>query len=118
VTQYLPETAAEDIFAYAGTLPAGSRLVFTYMPNSVINSARHVRRARRLQWQTGFDPQLLGQHLAAQGLTLRPVSPVTPRVRAMSRARHARPGVERNTVRTAGRLPCRPEAASACARVP
>src|SRR5258708_6508145 len=34
---------------------------------------------------------------------LRPVSPVTPRVRAMSRARQARPGVEDNTVQTAAR---------------
>src|SRR5262245_39515265 len=34
---------------------------------------------------------------------LRPLSLVMARVRAMSRARHARPGVERKRVRTAGR---------------
>lgn len=70
VSQYLPETAVEDIFAYAGTLPAGSRLVFTYMPNSVINSAQHARRARHLHWQTSFDPPHLSQRLAAHGLRL------------------------------------------------
>jgi methyltransferase (TIGR00027 family) len=70
VSQYLPGTAVEEILGYAGRLPGGSRLVFTYLPDDVIDGARHARRARRLAWQTGFDPRLLGRHLAAHGLTL------------------------------------------------
>lgn len=70
VSQYLPEAAVDRIFAYAGTLPVGSRLVFTYMPTRVVRSARYARRARRLRWQTGLDPQVLGQRLATHGLTL------------------------------------------------
>jgi methyltransferase (TIGR00027 family) len=68
VSQYLPETTVKSIFAYAAELPAGSRIVFTYLPPSVL--AREPRRARTLHWQTGFEPARVGEVLAAAGLTL------------------------------------------------
>jgi len=50
----------------------------------------------------GQQPSAGPLRLCTQKL-LRPLSPVMPRVRAISRARHARSGVERKRVRTAGR---------------
>lgn len=70
VTPYLPRPAVERTLAFAGTLAPGSRVVLTYMPQSVIDGAEHARRARDLGWQTGFDPARFGEHLAGHGLTL------------------------------------------------
>lgn len=70
VSQYLPRASVEDVFAFAGTLAAGSRVVFTYLPQRVFDEARFARWVRRYQWQTGFDPIRLGAHLATHGLTL------------------------------------------------
>ena len=70
VSQYLPRAAAEETLAFAGTLAPGSLLVFTYMPQSVIDGQKYARQVRRFQWQTGFDPAGLAAHLATHRLTL------------------------------------------------
>jgi O-methyltransferase involved in polyketide biosynthesis len=70
VTQYLPRTVVDGIFAYAGSLPTGSRLVFTYLPTAVLDDPEQARRVRRFHWQTGFDPADVSRHLADRGLTL------------------------------------------------
>jgi methyltransferase (TIGR00027 family) len=70
VLQYLPPPTADTIFAYAGSLPPGSRLIFTYLPEEVLHAPRHARRVRRLRWQTAFDPARLPALLATHGLTL------------------------------------------------
>ncbi|MFF5295284.1 class I SAM-dependent methyltransferase [Paractinoplanes globisporus] len=70
VTQYLPRTVVDSIFAYAGSLPTGSRLVFTYLPKTVLDDPEQARRVRRFHWQTGFDPADVPRHLADRGLTL------------------------------------------------
>jgi methyltransferase (TIGR00027 family) len=70
LTQYLPLTVVDDIFAYAGSLPDGSRLIFTYLPSRVLAAKRHARRVRRFGWQTGFEPGDLGRRLRERGLTL------------------------------------------------
>ncbi|GIF03980.1 S-adenosyl-L-methionine-dependent methyltransferase [Actinoplanes siamensis] len=70
VLQYLPAQAADSLFAFAGGLPAGSRLIFTYLPEEVLRAPRHARRVRHFHWQTGFDPARLPDLLTAHGLTL------------------------------------------------
>jgi len=70
VTQYLPLAVVEDIFAYAGSLPAGSRLVFTYLPRAVLDDPRQAAQVRRFGWQTGFEPAEMPRFLADRGLTL------------------------------------------------
>lgn len=54
----------------AGTLSAGSRLVFTYMRNSVITCARYSRRATACSGRQCFAPRIFGEHPAAHCLTL------------------------------------------------
>ena len=71
VSPYLSGATVEETLAFAGTLAVGSRLVFSYIPRSVLDGTRYAGWVRRLNWQTGFDPALLGGHLATHGLTLR-----------------------------------------------
>jgi methyltransferase (TIGR00027 family) len=70
VSHYLPAVAVDEVLAYAGSLPAGSRFVFTYLPRSVAEDPRHARWARRLRWQSSFDPAELSMRLTGLGLTV------------------------------------------------
>jgi methyltransferase (TIGR00027 family) len=56
VSQYLSRSEADDTIGFAGALAAGSRLAFTYVPQTVIDSPRHARTVRRMSWRTGYDP--------------------------------------------------------------
>jgi methyltransferase (TIGR00027 family) len=71
VSLYLPVSAVDDIIAYAGSLRAGSRFIFTYLPRSAAGEPAYARWVDRLHWQTAFDPPELAARLAAAGLTVR-----------------------------------------------
>jgi methyltransferase (TIGR00027 family) len=68
VSLYLPAGAVEEILAYAGGLPTGSRLVFTYLSRAVADDPGNGRWARVLRWQTAFDPSELARGMAGHGL--------------------------------------------------
>ena len=70
VLPYLPRVTAEEIFACAGGLASGSRLVFSYLRQDVLESDLYAKRAREFSWQTGFPPERLGALLAAHRLDL------------------------------------------------
>lgn len=70
VSMYLPGVAAEEVLAYAAGLPQGSRFILTYVPRAVAEDPRHAGWARRLHWQTVFDPAELARRLARDGLRL------------------------------------------------
>jgi O-methyltransferase involved in polyketide biosynthesis len=70
VSLYLPGGAVEQILAYAASLPPGSRFVLTYLPRAVAEDPRYARWARRLHWQTAFDPPELARRLAGHGLSV------------------------------------------------
>jgi methyltransferase (TIGR00027 family) len=70
VSMYLPMAAVEQIFAFAGSLARGSRLVFTYVTLATLTGARSGWFARRFRWLSGFDPATLAQRLAPYGLDL------------------------------------------------
>jgi O-methyltransferase involved in polyketide biosynthesis len=59
-----------ELFAYAGSLPRGSRFVLTYLSRAVAEDPRHARWQRRLKWQTAFSPSEVGALLEAHGLTV------------------------------------------------
>jgi methyltransferase (TIGR00027 family) len=68
VSLYLPGAAVEEVLAYAGSLPPGSRLVFTYLPRAIADDPLYARWGRRLHWQTAFGPPEVAERLAAHGL--------------------------------------------------
>jgi methyltransferase (TIGR00027 family) len=68
VSMYLRAEAVDALFAYAGGLPPGSRLVFTYLPRDVAENVRCAWWGRRLRWQTAFRPAELAAQLAGHGL--------------------------------------------------
>jgi methyltransferase (TIGR00027 family) len=70
VSMYLPMAAVEQIFAFAGSLAPGSRLVFTYVTLATLTGDRSGWFARRFRWLSGFDPASLPQHLAPHRLTV------------------------------------------------
>lgn len=70
VSLYLPAEAVQQLFAYAGSLPAGSRLILTYLPRVIAEDPRYARWRRRLKWRTAFDPAELAERLAGHGLTV------------------------------------------------
>jgi methyltransferase (TIGR00027 family) len=70
VSQYLSRSEADGTTRFAGALAAGSRLVFTYVPQAVIDSPRHAKTVSRMRWRTGYDQATLRTHLGAQGLDL------------------------------------------------
>ncbi|WP_305784094.1 SAM-dependent methyltransferase [Symbioplanes lichenis] len=57
VSMYLP--SLEHVLAYAGSLPPGSRFIFTYLPRGVFEDPRQSGWRRRLHWQTAFEPSAL-----------------------------------------------------------
>jgi methyltransferase (TIGR00027 family) len=69
VAQYLPEASVSRVFDWAGSLPGGSQVIFTYLPRRVIE--QRARGARRYGWLSAFDPDRLGAVLAGHGLVLR-----------------------------------------------
>ncbi|MEV6493945.1 SAM-dependent methyltransferase [Actinoplanes sp. NPDC051633] len=69
VTMYLPDEAVERVFAYAGTLPAGSRVILTYLPRDVADRAENDRWSRRLRWRSAYHPHEVAARLAVHGLT-------------------------------------------------
>jgi methyltransferase (TIGR00027 family) len=70
VLPYLPRATTEETFAYAGGLAPGSRLVFSYLQQDVLNSDRYAERAKQFSWQTGLPPEQLAALLAAHHLEL------------------------------------------------
>jgi methyltransferase (TIGR00027 family) len=70
VSMYLPRDAVEQILAFAGTMAAGSRFVFTYFLQSVFESARLAKAVERYEWLSGFDPEQLAGLFAERGLDL------------------------------------------------
>jgi methyltransferase (TIGR00027 family) len=70
VSQYLSRPEADNTLRFAGTLPTGSRLVFTYVPQSIFSDPRHAKTVTRLQWRTAFNPDRLAADLNAHGLHL------------------------------------------------
>ena len=66
---YLPGEAVERIFAYAGSLPPGSRVILTYLPREVAAKTEHERWSRRLRWRSAYSPEEVAARLSAQGLT-------------------------------------------------
>ena len=68
VSLYMPQDAVGELLRYAGTLAAGSRFIFTYLPRAVADDPRHAGWKRRLRWVTAFDPGELGQQLSRLGL--------------------------------------------------
>lgn len=70
VSMYLPADAVEQIIAYAGGFPAGSRLVITYLPRAVAEDPRFARWRRVLNWRTAYHPAEIAGRLAGHGLTV------------------------------------------------
>ena len=70
VSLYLPTGAVGQLFAYAGGLPGGSRLIVTYLPRVIADDPRYARWQRRLKWRTAFEPAELAERLAGHGLTV------------------------------------------------
>jgi methyltransferase (TIGR00027 family) len=70
VSQYLSRPDADATVRFVAGLAAGSRLVFTYVPRTVIDSPRHAKTVTRLQWRTGYDTATLGPTVTALGLDL------------------------------------------------
>lgn len=70
VCMYLPRPAVDEILGFAGSLPGGSRLVFTYLPEWVLTSPKYARLARRMQWKTAFPQESLAGMLDGYGLSL------------------------------------------------
>ncbi|MEV0720449.1 SAM-dependent methyltransferase [Asanoa sp. NPDC050611] len=69
VAQYLPASGVLPTFTWAGSLPSGSRLVFTYLPDRIWRE--RPRASRRYGWRSAYDPAELPALLADHGLTLR-----------------------------------------------
>ena len=69
VTMYLPGEAVERIFAYAGSLPPGSRVILTYLARDVADRAGNSGWARRLGWRSAYHPHEVAARLTAHGLT-------------------------------------------------
>ncbi|MEV6851923.1 SAM-dependent methyltransferase [Actinoplanes sp. NPDC051411] len=70
VSQYLSRSEADATIRFVAGLASGSRLVFTYVPQTVIDDPRHARTVSRLQWHTGYDQAALGTVLSNLGLNL------------------------------------------------
>lgn len=68
VSMYVPGSAVDGLFRYAGGLAPGSRLVLTYLPRGVRDDPRYAGWARRLRWRTAFDPAEIARRLTEEGL--------------------------------------------------
>jgi methyltransferase (TIGR00027 family) len=79
VTQYLSEPGIRATMEFLHQAPAGSRLVFTYVPKDFIDGEElygHEYLYKRMRvndtiWRTGFDPGTIGDFLAGYGWRVR-----------------------------------------------
>jgi methyltransferase (TIGR00027 family) len=79
VTQHLERAAIDDVFSVAARCASGSRIVFTYVPQAIVDgtwqpagAAATRQRMRRggHPWITGLEPETLEQWLRNRGLEL------------------------------------------------
>jgi len=79
VTNYLNDAAVDAVLAWAGTLAAGSRLIFTYVHRGVLSEPTRFAGAPRIllavasagePWTYGMLPEALAGELHAFGLRL------------------------------------------------
>jgi methyltransferase (TIGR00027 family) len=79
VTQYLSLETLDPMFAFIGSCARGSRVVFTYVPQAIVDGRENppgaVATRRRMSraghpWLTGFDPGQVASWLARFGLEL------------------------------------------------
>lgn len=68
VSQYLVREDVEQTLRFGGGLQPGSRLIFTYIPQTILDSPARVKTARRLKWHTGMDQQALASYVRPFGL--------------------------------------------------
>ena len=78
VSQYLNDAAVKNIFDFFAQAPAGSQLVFTYIPRDFIDGTNLYNQEKFYKrvvlkdkiWQFGFDPTTLGELLGRIGWKL------------------------------------------------
>ena len=78
VSQYLNDAAVKKIFDFFAQAPAGSQLVFTYIPRDFIDGTNLYNQEKFYKrvvlkdkiWQFGFDPTTLGELLGRIGWKL------------------------------------------------
>lgn len=79
VTNYLTAEAVAAVIGWAGSLAAGSGLIFTYVDEAVLREPRRFAGAARIlrevsgagePWTFGFDPARLPRYLSERGLRL------------------------------------------------
>ncbi len=79
VTQYVSEAGIRATMEFLAKKPAGSRLVFTYMPKDFIDGEvfyghEYLYQQMRVKdqiWLTGFDPEAIGGFLGEYGWRVR-----------------------------------------------
>ena len=78
VSQYLNDAAVKKVFDFFAKAPAGSQLVFTYIPRDFIDGTNLYNQEKFYKrvvlkdkiWQFGFDPATLGEFLGRIGWKL------------------------------------------------
>ena len=78
VSQYLNEASVKKTFDFFAKAPAGSQLVFTYVPRDFIDGTNLYNQEKTYKqmvlkdkiWQFGFDPATLGEFLGRVGWKL------------------------------------------------
>ncbi len=79
VSQYLKADVVSDVIAWAGRLAPGSRFIFTYVHEGVLNGSRAFAGADEAianvnasgePWKSGLAPEQLPSYLRARGLVL------------------------------------------------
>ena len=77
VTQYIGKEAVDKTFQFVKSTAPGSRIVFTYIPQGIINSTveagrkvTSVARSQGMPWIFGIDPDNLDQYLSERGFVL------------------------------------------------
>ena len=78
VSQYLNDAAVKKVFDFFAKAPAGSQLVFTYIPRDFIDGTNLYNQEKFYKrvvlkdkiWQFGFDPTTLGELLGRIGWKL------------------------------------------------
>ena len=78
VSQYLNDAAVKKVFDFFAKAPAGSQLVFTYIPRDFIDGTNFYNQEKFYKrvvlkdkiWQFGFDPTTLGELLGRIGWKL------------------------------------------------
>ena len=104
VTNYLTAAAVDETLRWCGQAAPGSRVVFTYVHQAVLDDPGAFAGTRRLfatldaageRWTFGLDPAQVAPYLAARGLTLdEDVGAAEYPRRCVGRAAHAMRGYE------------------------